>query len=163
MYEEELQCEHCNGTMEYDNKKRMFVCPYCGSSKIFAESDEVKLARMRNQEKQIDLERQRLFYQQQNMKKTEEKNKKFLILWIIGWICFFPIPLTILIVRNKNLDTKTKTLIIFAVWAFILLVYIFTDKDELNQTRAERNYRTSDNSYLVEMQSDLTHRKEAEK
>lgn len=42
--------------------------------------------------------------------------------WIAGWILFFPIPLTILIVRNQKLSKPMKIAILVALWAVILII-----------------------------------------
>ena len=41
---------------------------------------------------------------------------------VLGWICFFPVPLTILIWRNKEMDKKTKGILTAAVWIGVLIV-----------------------------------------
>lgn len=40
--------------------------------------------------------------------------------WILGWIVFFPIPLTILIGRAKKLPKWARVLLIAALWAAML-------------------------------------------
>lgn len=55
------------------------------------------------------------------------KNKN-LWLWILGWILIFPLPLSILIYRNKNLSKKVRIGIIAGIWALLFLIYIFGDK-----------------------------------
>ena len=51
---------------------------------------------------------------------TVKKRKTWL--WVLGWIFIFPVPLTILIVRNQNLNKWVKTGIIAAAWIFYLLI-----------------------------------------
>lgn len=43
-------------------------------------------------------------------------------LWVLGWIFIFPLPLTILMVKNKKLKLWAKILIIAAAWAVYLLI-----------------------------------------
>ena len=39
----QLRCEECGGTMTIDKSRSVLSCPYCGSTKIVADSDEVKI------------------------------------------------------------------------------------------------------------------------
>lgn len=43
-------------------------------------------------------------------------------LWVVGWICIFPIPLTILMLRKKDMNPKVKYGIIGAAWVIYLLI-----------------------------------------
>lgn len=42
-------------------------------------------------------------------------------LWVLGWIFIFPVPLTVLMVRNQKLGKVEKIAIITAAW----LIYLF--------------------------------------
>ena len=50
-----------------------------------------------------------------------KKNKK-IVWWVFGWIFIFPIPLTILVVRNKKLNIGAKIGIIAGAWVVYLLM-----------------------------------------
>ncbi len=50
---------------------------------------------------------------------AERKRKTWL--WIIGWILCFPIPLTILMLRNRKLPPMVRYVIIGVAWAVFLL------------------------------------------
>ncbi len=43
-------------------------------------------------------------------------------LWVLGWIFIFPIPLTILMLRNEKLDKKIRYGIIAAAWIVYLVI-----------------------------------------
>lgn len=51
-----------------------------------------------------------------------QKPKSKLWLWVIGWICCFPIPLTILMLRNQKLNNKAKYGIIATGWIVFLCI-----------------------------------------
>lgn len=54
-----LMCEECGGTMTIDKSRSVLSCPYCGSTKIVADSDEVKMERIRNERiKDIEIHKQ---------------------------------------------------------------------------------------------------------
>ena len=50
------------------------------------------------------------------------KKKSKIVWWVLGWIFIFPIPLTIIIARNKKLKTGVKVAIIIAAWGVYLLI-----------------------------------------
>ena len=85
----QLRCEECGGTMTIDKSRSILSCPYCGSTKIVADSDEVKMERIRNERiKDVEIHKQ-----DQEMKKwAQEKNEnnrniKYCVLFMI--VCFF--------------------------------------------------------------------------
>lgn len=56
------------------------------------------------------------------MKSQVPEKKKHTWLWILGWICIFPLPLTILLVRKRNLNVVIKYGVITVAWIFYLIV-----------------------------------------
>ena len=77
-----------------------------------------------------------------NASNTSSKAKKTW-LWILGWLCIFPVPLTILLLRNKKLNPKVKYSIIAVVWVLFLLIGI---SGNTNETEASQNTETSNSS-----------------
>ncbi len=55
---------------------------------------------------------------------TFKGRKPSLWLWILGWICIFPIPLTILIFRKKEMKPVLKYCIITVAWIVYLIIAI---------------------------------------
>lgn len=53
---------------------------------------------------------------------TQPVKKKKTWLWVLGWIFIFPIPLTILMVRNQKLNKWVKIGIIAVAWIFYLII-----------------------------------------
>lgn len=68
----------------------------------------------------------------------KKKSKWMLVLWVIGWICVFPIPLTIIMLRNKSvvekLSDKVRYGIIAAAWIVYILIAIFGGNEEKSTT-----------------------------
>ena len=85
----QLRCEKCGGTMTIDKSRSVLSCPYCGSTKIVADSDEVKMERIRNERiKDVEIHKQ----DQEMEKWVQEKNEnnrniKYCVLFMI--VCFF--------------------------------------------------------------------------
>lgn len=118
-----LKCSQCNGDMTFDSNRKVFICKYCGNVESVDESDDVQIQRIKSQAyKDVEMARQQTELQKEQMYYDEERKKKNLVWWVLGWICFFPVPLTILIWRNKEMDKKTKCILTAAVWIGVLIV-----------------------------------------
>jgi len=53
-----LRCKECGGTIEVDPSKNVTFCPYCGSKSMIPESDQVRIARIKANER-IEREKER--------------------------------------------------------------------------------------------------------
>ena len=51
-------------------------------------------------------------------------------LWVLGWICIFPLPLTIIILRKKDIKQELKYGIIVIAWVAYVLLALFADNDK---------------------------------
>lgn len=52
-------------------------------------------------------------------------------LWVLGWIFIFPVPTTILLVRNKKMNAFAKAILIFFAWlAFFAFLEYYGDDEE---------------------------------
>ena len=70
----QLICEDCGGTMTIDKSRSVLSCPYCGSTKIVADSDEVKMERIRNERiKDIEIHKQDQEMEKWQAHETERK------------------------------------------------------------------------------------------
>lgn len=128
-----MVCPHCGGKTELSANTKQAVCPFCGAN--FAIDDEVRYVRFDNSEQSgYDFEQGRMRAQQEAMdariaaeqariqaqQDAERKRNRF-VWWVIGWIFFFPIPLTVLIARSDKLKTVWKAVLIIALWGIILM------------------------------------------
>lgn len=90
----QLRCEECGGTMTIDKSRSVLSCPYCGSTKIVADSDEVKMERIRNERiKDVEIHKQ-----DQEMEKWRagEVERKKSIMYSIIFVVFGFVLLLIL-------------------------------------------------------------------
>lgn len=132
MAQSSLKCSQCNGDMTFDNNRKVFVCKYCGNVETIDESDDVQIQRLKSQayrdvettRQQTELKKEQMYYDQINKMVEDEQRKKNMIWWVLGWIFFFPAPLTILIWKNQNMDTKTKGIMIGILWAVLLIITV---------------------------------------
>ena len=82
----QLICEDCGGTMTIDKSRSVLSCPYCGSTKIVADSDEVKMERIRNERiKDIEIHKQD---QEMEKWKAHEVERKKSIMYSIIFVIF---------------------------------------------------------------------------
>ena len=53
---------------------------------------------------------------------TEPKKRSFFVtlLWVLGWILCFPIPLTILILKSSKFRPVTKIIVVMLLWGLLL-------------------------------------------
>ena len=87
-------CNKCGNTY-YSN-----ACPNCGSmNQPTTPNQQVRYVQVQNQ-----------------------KPKRKTWLWVLGWIFIFPVPLTILLVRNKTMKIGLKIGLIAAAWIVYLLI-----------------------------------------
>ena len=90
----QLRCEECGGTMTIDKSRSVLSCPYCGSTKIVADSDEVKMERIRNERiKDIEIHKQD---QEMEKWKAHEVERKKSIMYSIIFVVFGFVLLLIL-------------------------------------------------------------------
>ena len=81
----QLRCEDCGGIMTIDNSRSVLSCPYCGSTKIVADSDEVKMQRIRNERiKDIEIHKQDQEMEKWKAHETERKKSiKYSIIFVV--------------------------------------------------------------------------------
>ena len=97
-------CRNCKKFIDND----ALVCQYCGC-----------VNRNDNSVTRGNIER--------NTQAPRKKSK--LWLWVLGWMCFFPIPLTILVARSKKLNNVAKAVILILFWG--ILIRVGTKKEKL--------------------------------
>ncbi|MBP3885798.1 MAG: hypothetical protein J6D54_12805 [Olsenella sp.] len=125
----ELTCPSCGANLDVDVEKRQAKCPYC--SAVFPVDDEAQHIRYDNAEQagyefekgrqraQAELDAQSTSPQYQS--EPAEPKRRRTWLWVLGWLFAFPIPLTILVLRNKRLGDKARIGIIVAAWVGYLI------------------------------------------
>ena len=122
-------CPHCGAALKIDPTNRNATCEYCGAS-LFID-DEVQHVQYDNAEEagyKFEKGRQRAQTEtrrsdtinSQQYRQPPKKRKTWL--WVLGWICIFPLPLTILLLRKKDMKPILKYGIIAAAWIIYLLI-----------------------------------------
>ena len=121
-------CPHCGAALKVNMERGFCFCEYCGTKLLI--DDEAQHIRYDNAEQagyEFEKGRQRAqeeyYAQAQTYPQTvyvEQPKKRKTFLWVLGWIFIFPLPLTLIIAKNKTLPVWAKALIIAAGW----IVYI---------------------------------------
>ena len=85
--------------------------------------------------------------------------KKKTILWILGWICFFPLPVTIILLRKKNLKAFVKYGVIAVAWLIYLPIVMSgktTQTDDACVSVQEKTTQTDDTRVSVQEKTSRT-------
>ena len=133
-------CSYCGASISYEMRKEQEQvnkqgCPKCGSSNITFE-----------REKQGDYKGKRgttVVRQTVGVCKdcgytwkaddSSVKKKSPIWLWVLGWIFIFPLPLTILLLRKKDMKPALKYGIIAAAW-IVYLLFVFLGRGRNSNT-----------------------------
>ena len=107
-------------------------CPKCGNSKITFKRERVGTAtQSRSRKSYIGSGRQGQSVSQSAYRTvgytwspnaTTKSSGKKTWLWVLGWICIFPLPLTILLLRKKDMKPVVKYGIIAVAWVLFLVI-----------------------------------------
>ena len=137
-------------------------CPKCGSSKITFKRERVGTATKSHSHKNyigngrkgqsVSQSAYRTIGLCQNCGYTwnpnnvganiRSQNKTWL--WILGWIFLFPIPLTILLLRKKDIKPSVKYGIIAGVWIFFLVIGLVSGNSNNDVSQSDNsNYTKS--------------------
>ena len=146
-----MVCPNCGASLQVDADQKNLTCSYCGNG-LYVD-DEVKHVQYDNAEEtgyQFEKGRQRAQaeatrVQQQtfnmNFEKPPKKRKTWL--WVLGWIFIFPVPLTILMLRNQKLRKPVKIGIIVAAWIVYLIIGLAGGGSGDNKDSSNANTETT--------------------
>lgn len=134
-------CEYCGSELPKD-KVNVGVCPKCGNSNISFKRERIGTATQRTSRKNVigtgrtgqsvSQSTYRTVGLCQNCGHTWNPNAgnsgsskgsgRKTWLWILGWICIFPVPLTILLLRKKDMKPAVKYGIIAVAWLLFFVI-----------------------------------------
>ncbi len=156
-----MVCPNCGASLQVDADKKNLTCNYCDNN-LFID-DEVHHVQYDNAEEagyQFEKGRQRAQSelrvpnsgQSINFNPNQQPKKKRTWLWVLGWIFIFPVPLTILLLRNKTLDKKLKYGIIASAWIIYLIVALAGRGTRDNNSTSQN---VGDNTHSVMHENDV--------
>ena len=130
-------CEYCGSELPKD-KINVGMCPKCGNSNITFKRERVGTATQRTSHKNligtgrtgqsVSQSAYRTVGLCQNCGYTWNPNAgssgsgRKTWLWVLGWICIFPVPLTILLLRKKDMKPAVKYGIIAVAWLLFFVI-----------------------------------------
>lgn len=149
-----MVCPNCGASLHVDVDQKNLTCNYCGNSLYI--DDGVKHIQYDNAEEagyQFEKGRQRAkaeasgaHRQTTRMNPGQPPKKRKTWLWVLGWICIFPVPLTILMIRNQKLSKPVKIGIIAVAWIVYLLIGSSGGKSGDNKETSNVNIETTINT-----------------
>lgn len=125
-------CPRCGANMRIVPETNRAVCDYCGTT-VLIDDETTRIEYTNAEEAGYKFEKGRLRAQAEQAQRTvvqqvryenvtTQKKKRHLFWWVMGWIFIFPLPATILIVRNKKMHWLIKTILILLVWGIYLAI-----------------------------------------
>ena len=146
-----MVCPNCGASLQVDADQKNLTCSCCGNG--LSVDDEAKHVQYDNAEEtgyQFEKGRQRAQaeatrVQQQtfNMNFGKPPKKRKTWLWVLGWIFIFPVPLTILMLRNQKLSKPVKIGIIVAAWIVYLIIGLAGGGSGDNKDSSNANTETT--------------------
>lgn len=139
-------CKNCGANLQVDLSEKTANCPHCGVSQLV--DDEVRHVVYDNAEEagyQFEKGRQRArneyivgnaINNQYAPKNVRPEKKGNTWLWVIGWLLFFPIPLTIILMRSNRFEKKTKLIIIAIAWVLYLAIAVGGGRRNMNKEKS---------------------------
>jgi len=143
-------CEYCGSELPRD-KVNVGVCPMCGNSNISFKRERIGTTTQRSSRKNVFGSGRTGEYVSHTTYRTvglcqncghtwspdgqaqASKPKRKTWLWVLGWICIFPVPLTILLLRKKDMKPVVKYGIIAAAWVVFFLIGMTGNTDTATQ------------------------------
>ncbi len=122
------KCDYCGSSITPDMKKEQEIlnkkgCPKCGSTNIKFSRENHGEVNGKSSKKIVHKtvgvcsDCGFTWYPTAN-----EPKKRKTWLWVLGWIFIFPVPLTILMLRKKDMKPALKYGVIAAAWIIYLLI-----------------------------------------
>lgn len=141
-------CPRCGARLTADYKQGKYICEYCGSEyEMEGASTQSSKAESHN----TSVKKESTTSDRRSKNKVGTSHN--IVLWIIGWVLVFPIPLTIIMLKNKNilekLSKKIRYGIIVAAW-IIYIIIAFGGDDSTPSASPEATNNTSATTNVTE-------------
>ena len=124
----ELACPNCGAAITPGSGQDGFFCPYCGT-RVLIDDETTRFDSASAEEAGYAFEQGRMRAQEEAAAASAPAaspapKKRHLFWWVVGWIFFFPIPLTVIIVRSK-LKPWLKILLLLLLWGLVVYSYFY--------------------------------------
>ena len=128
----ELECPNCGAPLKADGNAKQIRCEYCDTVLTVEKNGMLDAEEAEKAGYAFEKGRQKARAEDENGNygyPDSQKDRRFLPLWVLGWIFCFPIPLTVLIVRSKTLSPTLKVILVALLWIFIFAVSYFNNDE----------------------------------
>lgn len=125
-------CTFCGSQISYDMKREQEQlnkqgCPKCGSSNVqFQRENQGEFRNANSRQvfnRTVGFCKDCGYTWYPNTGYTEPPKKRNTLLWVLGWLFFFPAPVMVLIWRKKNTwDVKVKLAVTVVFWILFLII-----------------------------------------
>ena len=159
----DLTCPHCGAQLRIDAEKEFVYCEHCGARVLL--DNEINHIQIDNAEEagyRFEKGRQRARAEEQQLKRNSgntvrgKTKKKHIWLWVLGWIIIFPLPLTILLLRKKEMNVPLKIGIIAAAWILYLIICFASGCGSNSSSRENAQDETKSASSAAIKKSNIT-------
>lgn len=133
-------CEACGSQISYSMRREQEQvnkqgCPQCGSSNIQFKRE--KQGEVRGKKSNRTIYRTVGFCKDcgytwyPSSYDTNRANNNNMVLWVLGWLFFFPAPVMVLVWRKKNTwDLKVKIAVTVLFWLILIVLCMTGDTDK---------------------------------
>lgn len=164
----DMTCPHCKGTMKINSDDKSCVCEYCGAT-VLIDSGKTSLSFDNAEESGYLFERGRQrAIEEATREKTENQytppvaaaqpKKRKTWLWVLGWLFIFPVPLTILMLRNTKYPKAVRYAIIALAWIVFLAMAANNNSDSINNKNDNTAGNTSKESIVTYTDDDIVNK-----
>lgn len=131
-------CAYCGSAVEQEAEENNYkCCPRCGSKNVNFKREQVRQSKRISGGDYYSASGYNTIgfceecgYTWDPLAKTKSKKRLNLpkmknpkiIWWILGWLCIFPVPLTILLLRNDKMKNVVKYSLIAVAWTVYLFI-----------------------------------------
>lgn len=143
-----MTCPNCGSKLSLDKETGECICNSCGGQFLLEAESPTQHIEIDNAEDagyEFEKGRQKAqaeaprdhssSYVNTTATRTNSSSKKSnLKWWVIGWIFFFPIPLTILVYRSKSLPQKAKVIILSVLWGYVAIATLISSCNKALKT-----------------------------
>jgi DNA-directed RNA polymerase subunit RPC12/RpoP len=146
----DMTCPHCGAQLKVDADQKQAKCDHCGTTILI--DDEVRHVKYDGAEEagyEFEKGRQKAIAEAKTGVKSSSssgydshlphKRKHSLLLWILMWLLIFPLPITILLKRNKRIKPAVKYGIIAIAWILYLVIVFAGGGNKKNEKASSGN------------------------
>ena len=147
-------CQACGSQISYSMRREQEQlnksgCPECGSSNV--KFSREKQGEYRGKKSNRVVYKTVGFCQDcgytwypstYNTRRAQSNNN--MVLWVLGWLFFFPAPVMVLVWRKKNTwDIKVKIAVTVLFWLILIFLFLIPDSDDSSSKSKENETEES--------------------